>query len=181
MVSLIFLIFLVFIFSFFYMENSIPEKHKTSAKDFFLHLLSIVTLYASAISLGTVLFQIINITVPDALDSNFYSAQSAKEILRTALSTLIIFFPVLLGTNMYLAKMYAKDAEKRNLRIRKWLVYFTLFATIIIILISLASLVNKLLGGELTVRFFLKLLSILIISGSILAYYFYDIRKHKTE
>ncbi len=163
------------------MEHAILEQQKTSAKDFFLHLLSIVTLYASAVSLGTVLFQIINITIPDPLETGFYSVQSAKEILRTGISTLIIFFPVLVWTNIYLSKMYLKNSEKRNIRIRKWLIYFTFFASIIIILISLAALVNKLLGGELTMRFFFKLLSILIIASSILAYYFYDIRKHKTE
>lgn len=166
------------------MEHNTPEKHKTSPKDFFLHLLSIVTLYVSAVALGTVLFQVINLYIPDVVtDPNRYypSVTMIKDSLRNALSLVIVFFPVYVGSVFYLAKMYAQDPHKRLLRVRRWLIYFTLFAAIIIILSSLASLVHKLLGGELTSRFILKVLSVIAISSGVLGYYGSDIKKHKTE
>ena len=167
------------------MEHETPTKQKTSPKDFFLHLLSIVTLYVSAIGLGTVLFQVINLYIPDAAIGNGYdyypNVTTVKDTLRNALSLVIVFFPVYVGTVMYLAKMYAQDPHKRDLRVRKWLIYFTLFAAVIIILSSLASLVHTLLGGELTSRFVLKVLSIMAISAGVLGYYGTDIKRHQTE
>lgn len=163
------------------MESIKDQKIKTSPKDFFLHLLSMVTLYAAATSLGTVFFQIINITIPDPLLSGYYDSLSARSILRNALSFVIVFFPAYLGLTVYLSKLYEKDENKRNLRIRRWLIYFTLFIAALIILFSITSLVNHLLDGELTLRFFLKLLTVVTISGSVLGYYFFDIKKHKTE
>lgn len=166
------------------MEHTAHEKQKTSAKDFFLHLLSIVTLYVSAISLGTVLFQVINLYIPDTIGNGYGyypSVTTIKDTLRNALSLVIVFFPVYAGTIVYLAKMYSHDPHKRDLRVRKWLIYFTLFAAIIIILSSLASLVHTLLGGELTSRFVLKVLTIMGISAGVLGYYGIDIKKHGTE
>ena len=149
---------------------------KTSPKDFFLHLLTIVTLYASAVSLGTVLWQLINLTMPDPLLDAQSNLTYVKSLLRTGLSTLIIMFPAYLATSWYLAKDCFTQPEKRQLRIRRWLIYFTVFAATVIILISLVRLTNTLLDGELTLRFFLKLLSIFFIAGSIFGYYLHDLR-----
>ena len=161
------------------MDSSVV-KQKTSPKDFFLHLLVIVTLYVSAVSFGTVLFQWINIALPDPLDQNyFYGAANAPRVLRDALSFLIIMFPVYVGPSVYLQKIYARDATKRNLRVRRWLIYFTLFAAAIIILVSLARLVNTFLNGELTLRFGLKVLTVFFISGAIFSYNFWDVKKYQ--
>lgn len=160
------------------------EKKSTSAKDFFLHLLSIVTLYVSAVGLGTVLFQVVNLYFPDLAggpDYYYPTVSSIKQTLRNALSLVIVFFPVYAGTVVYLQKMYLQAPQKRDLRVRRWLVYFTLFAAIIIILSSLASLVYHLLGGELTIRFFLKLLTVLAIAAGVLGFYGMDVKKHRTE
>ncbi|MEK7085265.1 MAG: DUF5671 domain-containing protein, partial [Patescibacteria group bacterium] len=67
-----------------------------------------------------------------------------------------------------------------NLRIRKWLVYFTLFAASLFIIGDLIALIYNFLQGELTVRFFLKILTVFFVAGSVFWYYFMDIRKHHT-
>lgn len=164
------------------MDQHHAEKQKTSPKDFFLHLLSIVTLYVSAISLGTVLFQVVNLNFPDPAAPQFSeNSMYVKDTLRNALSLVIVFFPVYVGSVIYLAKLYQKDSHKRDLRVRRWLIYFTLFVAVIVILSSLATLVYHLLGGELTTRFFLKLLSVVAIASGVLGFYGWDIKKHKTE
>lgn len=159
------------------------EKHpKASPKDFFLNLLAIITLYLSAASLLTLLFQIINISVPDLLEQGGFKDNSGRlTAMRFAISSLIVTFPLYVGTMMYLQNSYLKTPFKRNLWIRKWLIYFTLFAATLIIMGDIIALVNNLLGGELKVRFFLKFLSLLFVAGSIFAYYVLDIRKYKTE
>lgn len=148
-----------------------------SPKLFFLHLLSIVTLYASAASFITLAFQLVNIYVPDPLNT-YFDPTFAKNGLRTAISFLIIMFPVYVGTLFALRGVYMKDSEARTMRLRKWLVYLTLFIAALIILFSLVILVNKLLDGELTLSFSLKLLSIFVVAGGILGYYGWDMKKN---
>ena len=159
------------------MEN----KPKTSPKDFFLHILAMVALYIGAGSFITLIFQYINVIFPDILEKGSYYARSAHNAIRWAISVLIVVFPVYILTSWFLEKSYQKNPEKRNLKIRRWLVYFTLFAASVIIIGDFATLIYSLLGGELTVRFVLKVLTIFTVSGAVFGYYFYDIYKHKTE
>lgn len=155
---------------------------KTSPKDFFLHVLAIITLYASAVSFGTLIFQLINIWIPDPLKQDmYYPVDQFYRSLRYSISVVIIMFPAYIATMWYLQKQFQQAPEKRNARIRKWLIYFTLFAATVIILISLISLINHLLNGELTIHFFLKLVTIMVISWAIFLYYLTDIKKTKVE
>lgn len=155
---------------------------QTSPKDVFLHLLAIIALYASAISFVTLIFQYVNVLIPDPLEAqNYYSSDSSYSAIRWAIASLIVIFPVYILTGWHLNKSYAAVPEKRNLRIRKWLIYFTIFAAALIIIGNLVALIFNLLGGELTVRFLLKILSIFFVAGAVFYYYFWDLKRHQTE
>lgn len=157
-------------------------KKRTSPRDFFTHLLAIVTLYASAISFLVVVFQFINIYIPDPRNVQYYFSRSgAYDAMRGAISTLVVVFPVFIVTSWFLNKSYIADPLRRNYRVRKWLIYFTLFVTALIIIGDLVSLVNNLLRGELTIRFLLKVVAVFFVAGSIFSYYFWDLRKYKTD
>lgn len=163
-------------------QTHIEPTQKTSPKDFFLHLLAMATLYISAINFGTLIFQYINLAFPDPLTSSeYWIRQSAYSSIRWSIASLIIVFPVFIITSWYLNKMYATTPFKRNLRIRKWLIYFTLFVASVVIIGDLVTLVYQLLGGEFTIRFILKVLTVGFIAGSVFFYYFQDVRKYKTE
>ena len=153
---------------------------KTTPKDFFLHLLSMVTLYSSAISFTVITFQAINIWLPDAVEY-FYAEESARELIRGALSFLVVVFPVYLWTSWALANSYKKDRNKRRIWIRKWLVYFTLFVAALIIIGSVIALVYTFLNGEITTRFVLKLLAMLFVTGSIFGYYLWDEKNYEKQ
>jgi hypothetical protein len=155
------------------------QKSKTTPKLFFLHILSMVTLYASAISLIVLVFQIININIPDTLVNNYYNKPDYQQTLRGAISWLVVMFPVYLGSTLTLSKLYIKNNSLKNLAIRKWLVYLTLFVATCIIMGSLIAVINRFLDGELTLRFFSKLGTVLLVAGSIFGYYFLDIKKDK--
>lgn len=150
------------------------EKQKTSPKDIFLQLLAIVTLYGSAVAFLTLLYQFINIKFPDTLD--YYSSASAYNYIRFAVSSLVIVFPVYLWVIRFLEESYTKEPERKDIRIRKWLVNFTLFAAGLIIMGDLVALVNSFLGGELTARFVLKAFSVFLVSGAIFWYYYWDMK-----
>ena len=148
---------------------------KTEPKDVFLHLLAMVTLYASAISFITLTFQIINYYIPDQLNDPYYR-DSIVGTMRWAIAMLVVLFPTYLLAMRALNQGYAAEPGKRSLGIRKWLVYFTLFVAALIVLGNMVALIFNFLEGELTLRFFLKILTMVFVTGSIFYYYFTDIR-----
>lgn len=150
------------------------DKYKTSPKDIFLQLLAIVTLYGSAVAFLTLLWQFVNVRFPDVLDH--YGVSSAYSTIRFAVSSLIIVFPVYVWVIRFLDQSYKKEPERKEIRIRKWLVYFTLFAAGLIIMGDLVALVYSFLGGELTARFVLKTFAVFLVSGAVFWYYYWDMK-----
>lgn len=151
------------------MDNNNQEAVKNLPRDVFLYILSTVGLIASAISFGTLVFQIINAYLPDVL--NYRPIQSVYSAIRWATAVLIVVFPVYLWAMRFLAKDIKVFPEKKDLKIRKWLLYFTVFAAAIVIIIDLVVLIFNFLQGELTIRFILKILAVLIIAISAFTYY----------
>jgi hypothetical protein len=143
-------------------------------RDLFLHLLAIVTLYWSAISFVTLLWQYINYFIPDVL--NYYGG-SFNEPMRFAIASLIIVFPVFILVSWFLNRIYKKEYVVRESKIRKWLLYFTLFASAVIVIGDLVSIINTFLGGDITTKFILKALSILLVAGLVFWYYLDDVRR----
>jgi MFS family permease len=147
----------------------------TGPRDVFLHLLAIIFLYISVISLGSVLFQYINIAFPDVLSYDY--GQYARDALRWPLAMLVIVLPCYLWLMWKLQRELRADPAKRELKTRKWLLYFTLFLTAIVIVGDLVTLVYQFLNGGLSARFILKVLAILAIAGSVSFYYGMDLRQ----
>ncbi len=139
-------------------------KPKTTAKDFFLHIGVIAALYVFATSFLSFLFDIINFAFPDR---QAYYADPYAGSLRIALSTLIVSFPILLLLLKTIYKDLFANQAKRDLTLRKWLIYLTLFLTSVTIAIDLIYVINTFLGGEITTRFVLKALSVLVVTGGI--------------
>ena len=67
------------------------EIKRNIPRDVFLHLLAIVTLYWSAITFVTLLWQYINYYLPDVLN---YYYQGTNYAIRFAVSSLVIVFPI---------------------------------------------------------------------------------------
>ncbi len=158
------------------MENNsqmnMPVK-RNLPRDVFLHLFAIVTLYWSAISVITLCWQYINYFFPDVLNYNYGFSGS----MRFALASLIIVFPLFMLVSWLLNKIYAKESGVRESKIRKWLIYLTLFVTALVIIGDLVFVVNTFLNGEITARFLLKALSVLIVAKVIFWYYLDDVRR----
>src|SRR3989344_2606090 len=149
---------------------------KAGPKDVFLHLLSIVALYVAAGSFIALLFQYINVLIPDPLQAGYYYLTSVYSSIRWSLAVLIVVFPVYVWSVWFLNKNYALSPEKRGLRSRKWLIYFTLFAAALIIIGDLITLIYNLLQGELSLRFFLKIIAVGLVAAVIFLYYLSELR-----
>ena len=162
--------------------QSAPAEEKTGPRHVFLHLLAMSALYFSAGSFITLIFQYVSILFPDPLENTgYYDPSYRYTAIRFAISALIVIFPVYLFTTRYLNKLYRASAEIRTMRIRKWLTYLTLFVAAGIIIGDLVALVNGLLGGGLTARFVLKVITVLFVAGSIFYYYLWDLKRTKSE
>lgn len=150
---------------------------KDYPRDVFLHLLAIVSIYTVAGSFIALLFQYINVFFPDPLNP-YYDAGSS---IRWSLALLIIIFPVFVWVSRFLRKETAANPEKAEYRIRKWLVYFTLFAAALLIIGDLVALIFNFLEGELSTRFILKIFAVLLVAGAVFGYYLYDLRRSPSE
>jgi hypothetical protein len=76
-----------------------------------------------------------------------------------------------------LQKELVAEPEKSELKIRKWLLYFTIFAAGMLMIGDLVSLIYNFLQGEITVRFILKIAAILIVAGAVFWNYLYSLKK----
>ncbi len=150
------------------------EIKRNVPRDVFLHLLAIVTLYWSAVSFVTLMWQYVNYFFPDVL-TFYYSG--FNESIRFAVSSLIIVFPLFILVSWFLNRIYKKEYAVRESKIRKWLLYLTLFVTALVIIGDLVTVINTFLGGEITTRFILKALSVLAVAGVIFGYYLDDVRR----
>lgn len=151
---------------------------KTSAKDFFLHLGAIVALYAVAISFVNLLFTVINKAYPAVNQyyyGYFYGGYNPYDI-SLPVATLIIVFPIFLLLSWLLEKSYAADMSKKEIWVRRWLIYITLFVAGIIFVGDLVTVLYKFLSGEdFTIAFALKALTVLGVTGFVFGYYLQNV------
>ena len=154
------------------MENT--PVLKSTPKDVFLHLFNILTFYLSVIGFITLYIQYLNALMPDQLDYYFTGIADA---VRVSSSILLIAVPAYLLTSWLLAKDIAAEPQKHELKLRKWLVYFTLFVSAVTIIVDLITMVYNFLSGEITTRFFLKILVVLIVAGAVFGYYMWDLKR----
>lgn len=145
-----------------------------SARDTFLYLMALITLVASAVSLGALAFQIINNYFPDPTLNPYYWGENHS--IRYAMATLIVTFPVFLGVARFIKKDLIANPEKGEMKIRRWLLYLTVFAAALVIIGDLVGTLLSFLNGELTIRFALKALTIFGISFAAFYYYLRELR-----
>jgi len=142
---------------------------KTTPKDFFLHLGALIALYISAGALINLAFSIINYAYPDALAGYFTASSVAWPI-----SILIILVPILYVLEWLIDRDIARMPEKKEIWVRRWRIYLTLFLAVVLVAGDLIALINTYLNGEITARFIWKVVAILLVAGNIGKYYFFS-------
>ena len=148
------------------------------AREAFLYLISFIALYVFAFSLGAVFFGLIDYHFSSSI-YRYDPGPSAAQT--TALAAVIVAFPLYLLLMRRLAAAVATDPERRQSLIRRWLTYLTLVVGAAIILGDLIALLARLLAGDPTAGFVLKVVAILVITGPIFGYYLWDMRQAEDE
>ncbi len=154
-------------------------NNQHNAKYAFYYLLSLAALIFMALSVGMIVFGIVNKTVVDALalsNYNFYDSQ-----MRFAISALFISAPIFYFFSSLISRGLKKGELEKDSAIRRWLNYFILLVSSVIILGVFIGIINNFLDGELTLRFVFKAIAMLIISGITFSFYYYDIKRTQPE
>lgn len=152
------------------------EKHD-SAKYAFFYLLSLVALVFLSISVGIIVFQIINKEIVDVI--NNYRASYSDEAMKFAISAIIVSTPIYYLTSRQIYKNLFKGSLDKDAGVRKWLTYFILLVSVVVMIGFLIATINSFLDGDLTTKFILKTLTALAISGTVFSFYLYDIKREE--
>lgn len=147
------------------------ENH--TAKHFVLQLGSLASLYLSLSFLLVLLFGIINLMYPDQAEG-FYAVEGAASSVRLGIAMVLVFFPTYLLLTRRVNALRRQEATSTYLTLTKWLIYLSLLIGGAVLLGDLAAVIMGFLEGELTTRFILKALAVLIVVGSAFYYYLLD-------
>ena len=145
---------------------------KTTPKDFFLQVGATIALYASVIAFINLAFEIINRLLPDQLNTYF----SASSIV-WPISMLVVLVPVLYVIEWFIARDISNMVEKKDIWVRKWRIYLTLFLTGATIAGDVITLINTYLNGEISARFIYKVLIILVVCSTVFKYYLFSVHE----
>jgi len=147
---------------------------ENTAKNFALQVGSLITLYVSIGALISLVFSIITVLYPDSAQYA-WEYGSATATIRTTIAILVVFFP----TYIILTRMVntiRRTEVGTYLKLTKWLVYISLLIGGGVLLGDLVMVLTGFLNGELTIRFVLKALTVLVVVGSAFVYYLADVK-----
>ncbi|HAM88135.1 MAG: hypothetical protein US83_C0008G0057 [Candidatus Falkowbacteria bacterium GW2011_GWC2_38_22] len=150
-------------------------QQNNSAKFAFFYMLSLVALIFMSQAAGMIIFQIINKNISDVINQN--SGNYSPESLKYAISALLISAPIYFLTMRQISRSLYSGILDKDSGIRKWLSYFILFVSSVVMIVWLIMTINNFLDGELSLKFILKSITALVISGSIFSFYFYDSKR----
>ncbi|MFH0776409.1 MAG: DUF5671 domain-containing protein [Patescibacteria group bacterium] len=151
------------------------SKNSDHAKHAFFYLVAFFALGFAATAIGQVIFQLINRAIVETTPS--YSGDYTQDVLRFAVSSLIIAGPIYYLATRKINSELGKKALDPDSAIRKWLTYVAIFIAAAIAIGDLIFSLNSFLGGELTLKFALKAVTILAIAGGFGSYYLLDLKR----
>ncbi len=142
------------------------DKPKATPKDFFLWTGALLTLYGGVVAFIALIFDYINYTFPDTvLNHGFvdpYQGGVAYEM-----ATLIVLTPVLLILMRLIRRNITLDSTRSEVWVRRWGLFLTVFLAGATVVVDLIVLLTAFLNGEdMTIRFLLKVLVVLLVASA---------------
>jgi hypothetical protein len=147
---------------------------KVTPKDFFLWAGAMVALYSSVFAFVALLFQYIEYAYPDPLVSYYMDPFSSG--IHIAMATLIVMVPVAVLVMRFIRRDIQEEPPKAELWIRRWILVLTIFLAGLAVVGDLIALINYFLRGDLTTRFVLKVIVLLLVAGAVFLHFLADFR-----
>lgn len=143
------------------------EVAKSSPWDVFIHLLAVIALYVSVYAAITLLLEFVELGLPDSLDQG----ADPRDYVRYCVALLVIFFPTYCWAWRSIERDLATNPGKRRLWTRTYPLYLTLFLAGLLALGDFVCLLYFYMSGDLTSRFVLKVLSVLVVAAGVFFFY----------
>ena len=145
-----------------------------SSRDAFLYLLSFCTLATWSTALGSMLFRFIDRWFPDPVAR--MTGYDARLAITWQMASVAVAFPIFLIVTWTILREAQQQPERLQSGVRKWLTYIALLLTAGGMICDLIWFFDFFLVGELTSRFVLKSLTVMLICGAIFMYYLGSLR-----
>jgi hypothetical protein len=143
-----------------------------SARDAFLYLLNFITLGFWSVALGQIFYILIAHWFPDARAYGGYGTGAITRYdIAWQAATTIVAFPVFLFVHALIQRQLRARPDLYESGVRRWLTYIALVIAAIIVIGDGVWFIQALIQGELTARFLLDSLVLLVLGGGIFAYY----------
>lgn len=135
-----------------------------------------VALYASVVAFIALIFNYINHAFPDPL-RNYYSYDPYRGGMSYEMAALIVLTPVFLVLMRVIRRDMARDPSRREVWVRRWALFLTVFAAGATMVIDLIVLLTSFLQGEdITAGFLLKALTVFLVAGAGFLHFWADLR-----
>ena len=143
-----------------------------AARDAFMHLLSFIALATWTIALGSLFYTLIDRWFPTIGAVNYMS----RFTFSYEMAGIFVAFPLYLAVMRSMTRAAAANPERLQSPTRKWLTYIALLIAASIVIGDLVTFLAWFLRGDLTVRFSLQVLTLLVLAGGVLSYYLTTLR-----
>lgn len=150
---------------------------KSTTVEIVVNFFSFILLGIFSTSLGMLLYGVINYFFQDKLNNYYRNSSVSSETIHYSIAALIISFPLYYLAMRFWFKRFREDEGKIESLLTKWITYLVLLVAAITIVGDLIVVIFSMLQGELTIRFFLKALTIFMIAGGVFGFYFMERKK----
>ena len=155
------------------------DKPKATPKDFFMWAGAMLALWGGVVAYLALVFDYINYTFPDVL--NYYYSDPYSSI-SYEMASLIVLAPVLLILMRLIRRDIVEDPSRNDIWVRRWALMLTLFAAGATIVVDLIILLTTFLSGEeLSIRFLLKVVVVLLVAAAGFMHFLADLRGYWNE
>jgi hypothetical protein len=152
------------------------DKPKITPKDFFLWFAAMAFLYASVFAFISLIFSYLDYAYPDALQ--YYSGDPYSGGISYEMASLIVLFPLFLILMRVIHRSIEVDPTRREVWVRRWALYLVLFVAGVTVAADLITLIMYFFNGDVTLRFALKVLVILLVAGAGFVHFLSDLRDY---
>lgn len=151
-----------------------------NARDAFLYLLNFITLGFWTVALGQALYDLIAHWFPDPTQDAPY-AKLLRDEIAWQVATVIVAFPIFLFVHTRIQRELQRRPDLYDSGVRKWLTYLALVIAAIVVITDAVWFLEALIMGELTTRFVLDSLVLLVLGGGVFGFYLKTIEAPAAE
>ena len=148
----------------------------------FQYVLLFITLWIWSIALGGIWNYAIDKHIPDKLATSLsynYASMFSTTLLQGYLAAIIVTYPFFIGLYLSLDKQVEKNPEVRNIKTRKFLMYFTIVVNFLYMLLMLITSISAFLGATTSTRIIPHLIVNLLIPGLICLFLLQAVREDR--